>query len=206
LNNPTLTPGVPAQIRMLADLRDGGKFGASVNLVFRLHPWDRDESGYRDVLQGRPRTCVERPFAASNSQSVYESLPRPEDVLHYGALLQHADALVNVASTTSLDAIAVDCPVVNFAFDTVPVVPQASIGNYYGYAHYKPIVDSGAVEVAYTSDELAEALRNALVNRSAGTEARAAARRHFLHFEDGHNYRRVADRVWQVMRGRDARD
>jgi hypothetical protein len=204
LNNPTLTPGVPAQIQMLADLRDAGAFGGRPNLVFRLHPWDRDQSGYRDALQGRTRTSVERPFATSGRQSVYESLPRPDDVAHYGALLQHSDVLVNVASTTSLDAIAVDCPVVNIAFDTVPVAPESSIANYYGYAHYKPIVDTGAVDVAYSREALGDALRDALRHRGARAEARAAARHQFLHFEDGQSYRRIADRVLQSLRGLDA--
>jgi hypothetical protein len=195
LNNPSLTPGVPQQIALLVALRESGALGCQPNLVFRLHPWDAGDAAYRTALAGHARTCLDRPFLAPRPGSGFESLPRPDDVTHYGSLLRHVDVLINVASTTSLDAVAVDCPVVNIAFDTIDVAPEASVANYYGYAHYKPIVDSGAAVLALSKAALADALRLALRDRTVGAAARAAARREFLTFEDGAAHARVAARI-----------
>jgi hypothetical protein len=195
LNAPMYAPDNRGYIRLLRDAIASGAIDGRPGLVVRMHPFDRD-SRYDEAVAGHANVVLQRGFTLATAGSAFECLPRRADVRRYGALMRHADLLLNQASTTSLDAMATDTPVVNIAFDLTPTHADASIARVYGFTHYKRIVDSGAVRLAHSSDELFAMINDYLRDRSIDADRRAAARRDFLTYADGQAAERIASHVW----------
>jgi CDP-glycerol glycerophosphotransferase (TagB/SpsB family) len=194
LNNPSFNPQNALFITFLLDAVKTGAIRHSPNVVIRMHPWDR-ESNYADCVRKFQQVYLQRPFGVPDPASVYECIPARNEVLHYGALMTHADVVVNIGSTTSLDAIAADTPVVNISFDIEETTPELSAARFYDYSHYKPILESRAVRLADTRESFFAAMNAYLDDRSLDSSFRAKARRDFLTFEDGRNAERVAQAI-----------
>jgi hypothetical protein len=191
LGHPMYTPDNAHYIRLLLESIHDGSIHGKPSLVVRIHPWDR-WSDYEKGAEGYANVRIERPFGLSASESVFECVPTTADVERYGGLMAYADVLINVASTTSLDAVATDTPTVSLAFDMVSTHPDRSVSRLNEFTHYKPIVESRAVRVCHSQDDLFAVLNMYLADRDCDRDLRAAARRRFLTFDDGQNAERVA--------------
>jgi CDP-glycerol glycerophosphotransferase (TagB/SpsB family) len=194
LNNPIFNPQNPLYIRFLLEAVRRGAIQSEPNVVIRMHPWDRD-SNHEELVRSYERVYLERPFGVPDRQSVYECIPREDDVTHYGGLMCHADVVVNIGSTTSLDAIAADTPVVNIAFDIAATAAELSAARFYDYSHYRPIVTTRAVRLVDTPEAFYAAVNAYLADRGLDREFRRGARRDFLTFSDGGSAARVADAI-----------
>jgi len=197
LNAPMYAPDNPGYIKLLLDGIASGAIAGSPNLVVRMHPFDRD-SDYSPAIAGRSRVLLQRGFALATAGAAFECLPTHDDVVRYGALMVHSDLLLNQASTTSLDAMATGTPVVNIAFDLTPTHADISIARVYGFTHYKRIVDSGAVRLAATPEELFALMNLFLRDRSVDADRRATARDRFIGPGQGQAAVRIADAVEQL--------
>lgn len=194
LNNPSFNPQNPEYVRFLLEAVRTGDIAGKPNVVVRMHPWDRD-SNHETIVHRYDRAYIERPFGVPDPRSVYECIPSQEEVIHYGALMTHADVVVNIGSTTSLDAIAADTPVVNIAFDISETDPALSAARFYDYSHYKPIVDSGAVRLTWDRSQFFREVNAFLENPSIDADKRSVARRDFLTYTDGCSASRVAQAI-----------
>jgi CDP-glycerol glycerophosphotransferase (TagB/SpsB family) len=205
LNNPTLTPANPSFVAAVAGAARSTDDGRGANLVVRLHPWDRD-SDYEDFVRKNPHVRVEHAFGRPSSDSVFECLATREDVGYYGALITHADALVNIASTATLDAIAADRPAIHLAFDPHPVAPEESIARFCEFTHFHALIRTGAVALVRSEDELQPMIDAALARPEDAAAARAQARRQFLTYSDGRSGARVVDAIIGAGGARTDRD
>ena len=87
--------------------------------------------------------------------------------------MAHSDVVVNFASTTTVEAAIFDTPVVNIGFDDTPALPlPLSIGRYYQFEHYQPVVETGAARIAESVDDLVQAVRGYLANPDADAAGR----------------------------------
>lgn len=191
LNAPMYAPDNPGYLRMICEAIRSGAIAGQPNFIVRMHPFDRGES-YQAVLAPYPNTRLERPFRLASPRSVYECLPTRADVAYYGSLMTHADVLINQASTTTLDALVTDTPVVNIAFDLAPTHAETSIRRVYDFTHYRRIVDSQAVTLAHGPEQLFAELSKALTDPGAGRAYRAQALDQFVGASDGAAATRVA--------------
>jgi len=122
----------------------------SLKLVVRTYAKDR--FGVFDALkERRPDIIIPRVAWEPNFQT-----PLEEDQLFFTNLLRYCELGVNVASTISLELLMFDKPAINVGYNP----PGRNIypydyARFYQFEHYKPIVDSGAVEVAWTPAEMA---------------------------------------------------
>src|SRR5439155_12088299 len=102
--------------------------------------------------------------------------PTSGDRRHLAATLAHSNVIVNVASTTTLEACVFDTPVVNVGFDGEADLPlPLSVRRYYRYEHYQPVLRAGAVRVASDPAELIGAVRDYLACPERDRDARRAA-------------------------------
>jgi hypothetical protein len=120
--------------------------------------------------------------------------PLPEDGRLLTNTLLHAAVGINVASTVSLELCMFDKPVINVGYNPpgggrVPV----DFIRYYDYDHYRPVVQSGAVELARSEEELEAMLRRALAwPARLKSERRALVNAFFGDTLDGGAAHRVA--------------
>jgi CDP-glycerol glycerophosphotransferase (TagB/SpsB family) len=170
-------------------IRGGALNGAQ--LLVRLHPRD-DVDAYRDFA-GIADVIIEKPFR--ETVTVADGLAidvMPEHQRHLGDTLCYADAVVNVASTITVEACIFDTPVVNISFDGPGETPYVrSAQRYYSFTHYVNIMNRGAVRIAQTPDEMVSMVARYLAEPSLDADGRAQVVRDQCQFTDGHSAERV---------------
>ena len=178
-------------LRVLAAAMDSGQL-ANAQVLVRLHPRDEVEA-YRD-LTGLPHVIIEKPFR--DTVKVADGLAidvMPEHQKHLGDTLCHADVVVNVASTISVEACIFDTPVVNICFDGPGESPYVkSARRYYSFTHYLNITSRNAVRVAKSPAELVGAVAAYLADPSLDAAGRKQVVLDQCQFTDGRSAERVA--------------
>lgn len=168
---------------------------AGAQVLVRLHPRDEIEC-YREFA-GVPHVIVEKPFR--HSIAVADGLAidvMPEHQRHLGDTLCHADVVVNVASTITIEACIFDTPVVNIGFDGPAGEPYVrSATRYYSFTHYVNITNRRAVRVATSAAEMVESVARYLADRSLDAEGRRQVVLDQCQFTDGRSASRVTAAV-----------
>jgi hypothetical protein len=173
-------------------------------LVVRVHPinFRADHGGplieLRELAERYPHVRLDLPRVLS--QRLRCDLPA-EDGPHLGALLRHCDVLVNVFSTTTLEAFLLDRPVVMVAPDAAldaaagtadRAAAREAAGAWDEYAHMRDLVDRGAARIARSMPQLVELVRVYMDRPELDREQRLAAARAECGPVDGHAGERVA--------------
>ncbi len=178
---------------LVAGVRGGALAGAQI--LVRLHP--RDEMDAYQEFEGVPGVILEKPFR--DTVKVADGLAidvMPEHQRHLGDTLNYADAVVNVASTISIEACIFDTPVVNICFDGPEESPYVkSARRYYSFTHYGNITSRGAVRVAKSPDEMVALVADYLADPSLDRAGRKQVVLDQCQFTDG----RSAERVIQYV-------
>ena len=172
---------------LAASVQDG-TLGVDAQLLVRVHP--RDVSApYAGLHDGR-HVFVEKPFQrleGSPGLPEFDAFtPAADGRARLAATLAHSDVVVNFASTTTIEAAVFNTPVVNIGYDETPDLPlPLSIGRYYAYEHYQPVVETGAARVATSAADLVAAVRRYLTDPDADATARRELVRRCCGFTDG---------------------
>jgi hypothetical protein len=169
---------------MLLDMSDLG----SPQLLVRVYP--KDLTGRFNELKQRRKDIL---FPTIPWEPAFLT-PKYEDLYLLTNTIRHCAAGVNIASTISLELCMFDKPTINVGYDPPGMdIHPISFGRYYQFDHYKPVVDSGAVEVVYSERDMSTRLRLALTcPEQASHQRRAFLRRMFDETLDGHSGSRVS--------------
>lgn len=145
--------------------------GPEYRLVVRTYAKDRADV-FTALQQRRPDIIIPEVKWEKRYQT-----PLIEDQIVFSSLLRYCIAGINVASTISLELCMFNKPAINIAYDPPgkDIFPY-SYTRFYAFDHYKPIVDSGAVELAHNEDELMQLLQDTI----ATPEKRAAERKNLI--------------------------
>ncbi len=179
-------------LRALLSAIERGDLGEAQVLV-RLHPRDEVDA-YREFA-GTPRVIIEKPFR--DTVTVADGLAidvMPEHQRHLGDTLCHADVVVNVASTITIEACIFDTPVVNIGFDGPKESPYVrSARRYYSFTHYVNITSRNAVRVAWSPEEMVAWVGRYLNDRSIDAAGRRQVVLDQCQFTDGKSSARVVE-------------
>lgn len=177
-------------LRVLVQAIERGPLSGAQVLV-RLHPRDEVEA-YREFA-GVPHVIIEKPFR--DTVTVADGLAidvMPEHQRHLGDTLCHADVVVNVASTITIEACIFDTPVVNISFDGPEEEPYVrSARRYYQFTHYVNITNRQAVRVAESPGAMVEAVARYLADPTLDAEGRRQVVADQCQFTDGRSASRV---------------
>jgi hypothetical protein len=185
---PNHMPGEPQIVEGIADMLSEMTDLGRPQLLVRVYP--KDHSRRFEELKRRRHDIV-----FPDAQWVPQWLtPTESDNQMLTNTLRHADVGINVASTISLELCMFDRPVVNVAYDPPGMksirVPYA---RYYEYDHYRTVVESGAVDVARTPEQMRSQLRQSLIDPTARQlQRRLLMQRMFGDTLDGRSSERVA--------------
>jgi hypothetical protein len=182
-------PGEPDIVEDIADMLSEYPTAERPQLLVRVYP--KDQTGRFDELKAR-RSDILFPEVAWEAAWL---TPKFEDSCALVNTLRHCAVGINVASTISLELCMFDKPVINVGYNP-PSVPESelSYAEYYEFDHYKPVVESGAVTVALSSQEMKELISQALIDPSRASENRRnLITRMFGDTLDGRSGQRVAD-------------
>jgi hypothetical protein len=152
-------PGEPRIVQGIADIVRGMDDLGPPQLLVRVYPKDRTgrfeelKRAYPDILF--PEVPWEPAWLT----------PKIEDTPLLTNTLRHAALGINVGSTISLELCMFDKPVINVAYNPPGLnVEPVDYRRGYEFDHYRPVVESGAVVVAYTEAQMKTLLRRALTH------------------------------------------
>jgi hypothetical protein len=153
-------PGEPEIVEQIADMLK--TMESNPQLMVRVYAKDR--TGRFDELKKR-RPDILFPEVAWDAAWL---TPKAEDSYALVNALRHCALGINVASTVSLELCMFDKPVINVGYNPDSVGTDVlSYADYYEFDHFKPVVESGAVEVARSREEMALLIASALHNPGA---------------------------------------
>lgn len=171
-----------------------GELG-DIQLVVRPHPvHDKAEMaglfsgfGHRVVLQQAARA---------------QGLQNEMQIVDWVNTFRHADVVVNLSSTVTVDAALCDRPVVNLDYDPEPGQPNQRLVEDVNHlwTHFKPVAESGGVWLARTPDETAQAVRRYLCEPSLHREGRRRIVRLVCGEVDGRSGEKLAGAILEFAR------
>jgi CDP-glycerol glycerophosphotransferase (TagB/SpsB family) len=200
---PAINPDDPEILRQLAIALE--ERGALAQILARVHHQDSLER-YHGITHsnlafqvpgsiGRVLNASDAHLVSSGDKRLFE----PNFLEELRDTLLHSDVVLNTASTMSLDAIAMDKPVVNIAFDLEPKGYYKSCRRYYDFDHYQPIVESGATRIAKSFDEFVSLIMRYLDNPGLESLERSRLRNTMCYKLDGRSVQRVADSLFCIL-------
>ena len=181
-------PGEPVIVeRLAAMLREMKEFGPP-QLMVRVYPKDHSKR-FEEVAARNPDVLFpEIPWEPN------WLTPQVEDTYLLTNMLRHAAMGINIASTISLELCMFDKPVINVGYNPPGMdISPIDFARYYEFDHYRPVVQSGAVNVAWSEDEIRQMIIHALHNPTTfSANRRTLVENMFGHRLDGYSGTRVA--------------
>jgi hypothetical protein len=183
---PRIVEGIAAMVRSMPAPRP--------QLLVRIYP--KDQTGRFDEIKRRNPDVLFPPVPWEASWLT----PMPDDTPLLTNTLRHAAVGINAASTVSLELCMFDKPVLNVGYNPPGMdIRPWDYARFYKFDHYRPVVDSRAVSVAWSEPEMATLLANALAEPAQQSrERRALISTMFGTSLDGKCGERVADQLIQL--------
>lgn len=172
---------------------------AGVQVIVRPHPGFSTEGcvALKEIVARFPGVFVQ------SSERYWRKVPFMDEtgIVEWVNTIRHADVVVNLASTISVDASIFDRPVINVDFDPQPGRPNQRMVEEINreWNHWKPLAASGGVRNVRDMDELTAAVKSYLADPGQD----AAGRRWIVEYVagrvDGAAGRRIADVLLEVV-------
>lgn len=187
----------PAHAELIEDILKfrEEKIIENVNIFVRVHPKD-SVSLYEKIIEKNPRnfrieiagTQIKKDGAKGQKIQMDE-----EDIVNLKNTLMNIDVSINPFSTISLESMIFDKPVIN-----IGLIEEYRPALY--YLHYKPLLDSNSVRVAFDKKQLIEHINAYLENPKLDLENRKKIVNDFISFTDGLSYKRNVDFLDEILK------
>ncbi len=189
-------PDEPDIIETMLKWMDEGKFGLDdVRLVIRPYAGGRTKDREFDMqkfnrFEEHPRVrFYRREFWGDVEKSKY-----------FVNLLHHSDLVISIYSTAVLEAAIHDRPLLALSFDGYQVQPfERSIRRFEEFDHFKSVLDTGAVKVARSFDELFKMTDGYIKDPTLDGEKREILRNEICYKLDGQSSRRIYEGVMSMF-------
>ena len=188
----------------LAERIASGELG-SVQMLVRPHPI-HDNAEMKDLFAPfEPRVKLQQ--SPNAGKGVGERSQDEGQMREWINTFRHADVVVNLSSTVTIDAAIFDRPVVNLDFDPQPGQPDQQLVKEinHEWTHFKPIAESGGVYLVNDFDEMVEAIKVYLVKPELHREERRWMVEHVCGYTDGKCGERMAEGILDFLEMRKAR-
>ncbi|MEM7344833.1 MAG: hypothetical protein AAF485_11370 [Chloroflexota bacterium] len=192
-----LTPEEPALVAQMVTKMAQDDTLKDYWLIIRLHPLD--DWGRWDVVFKETDNVLYSNAWDTQPDKEGWTFSSPTDQSRLISSLAHAEACLNIASTASLDAAAVDCPVIGIEFTDEPDSPRDMLYHEYDTTHYKPLVDSGGLRLAHNWAELANLMKTAVTDRGKDQEKRMTMMTQECGPQDGQAGERVVNTIIEFL-------
>jgi len=166
-----------------------------VQMLVRPHPI-HDNAELHDFFDKfAPQVRLQQ--TPNAGKKIAERSQDKEQITEWVNTFRHADVVVNLSSTVTIDAAIFDHPVVNLDFDPQPgKSDQALIKDInHKWNHFQPIAESGGVWLVNNTDEMVGAVKNYLKNPNLHQAKRRWITQYVCGHLDGKCGERMADAI-----------
>lgn len=178
----------------LAERLARGELG-DVQLLVRPHPLFDNGEEARAFDRFGPDVRVQRTGQVGTPTAARSQ--READIVDWVNSFRHADVVVNLSSTATVDASICDRPVVNLDYDPEPGQPnQALVRDVnHRWPHFKPVAESEGLWLVDSPAAMVAAVRRYLATPELHREGRRWIARHVCGYVDGRSGERMAHAV-----------
>lgn len=199
------TGSAAVMINALTDAVADGRLPNDIHFVLRyrpatpkMAPGELHPSEYITVTQPcshyfRVKNCAQTPTKD------WEFSPQDVDLLAHSFFF--SEMLINTFSTITIDAAALDKPIIGIRYDAKPdCLPLHSVVKIHdAHDHYSELERAGAVRLVYSNDELIDAINFYLKHPETDREGRKRIVREQIEFTDGLSGKRAADFIHETL-------
>jgi len=174
-----------------------------VQLLVRPHPI-HDNAEMRELFYPyRPKVRLQE--TANTGKALTKRTQDELQIIEWVNTFRHADVVVNLSSTVTIDAAIFDKPVVNLDFDPQPgQADQQLIKDVnHKWDHFKPIAESGGVWLVNDFDEMVDAIQGYLKEPKLHCEKRRWMAEYVCGYLDGKNSERMANAIAEFVTSRE---
>jgi hypothetical protein len=175
-------------ISLLDQLLISGRLPSNLRLIVRFPPNDDVEvpSGFKNKI------IFQTPGKRFSQKRGTDWDMSAADFQELAETLQHCSLVISYSSTMVIDAAVFDKPIINLDFD-FPDLPSSHW--IYEVAHYRPVLESGAIRLVKNTDELVEWINRYLDNPAIDGPGRARLIQEQCGRIDGKAGKRVVDKI-----------
>ncbi|PWT80701.1 MAG: hypothetical protein C5B44_04960 [Acidobacteria bacterium] len=178
----------------LAERIQRGELG-DVQMLVRPHPIHDNAEMSSLFDRFAPRVVPQRTAEAGTALTA-----RSQDesqITEWVNTFRHADVVVNLSSTATVDGAIFDRPIVNLDFDPEPGGPKQALVKEvnHSWTHFKPVAESGGVWLVNDYTEMVEAIRTYLRTPQLHRERRRWLVEYVCGYIDGRSGDRMAEAV-----------
>jgi hypothetical protein len=190
LGSPNFIRGEHYGALLVAEAMERGELG-DAQLLVRPHPQHDDGRLGESFARFGPRVVLQQP--ADPAASLTARTQDERQIVEWVNTFRHADVVVNLSSTVTVEAAILDRPVVNLNFDPEPGSPLDALVKDVNlrWTHFKPIAESGGLTLVDDAPALLAAIRTYLERPELHRAGRRWIADHVCEFPDG----RCGDRV-----------
>lgn len=191
-------------VQQLARAVDLGQLPNDIHLLVRYRPEDLTVDTAPDTTHFKhSHITVTKPYSVAfktgRGKPDYEFTR--DDVNLMVNSLRYSAVVITTISTLTVDAVALDRPVLNVRFDVDQKTPAGSrVELFSHFDHYLALEKTGGVRLAHSFDELVAQLNAYLGNPRLDAEGRSKIRHDQIQFEDSGSGKRSADAILDVLR------
>ncbi|MGB7201861.1 MAG: CDP-glycerol glycerophosphotransferase family protein [Pyrinomonadaceae bacterium] len=167
----------------------------NVQLLIRPHPIHDNAEMHELFDRYSPNVRLQRTRNAG--KALNKRTQDETDINEWVNTFRHANVVVNLSSTVTIDAAKFDCPVVNLDFDPQPgQADQQLIKEVnHEWSHFKPIAESGGVWLANDFGEVETAIKTYLKDPALHREKRKWIVDHVCGYSDANCGERMAEAI-----------
>src|SRR3989338_2594868 len=177
-------------IDLLYDLNMQGKLGKKVSILVRFQPNDFIDE--KDIRL-RPHLIYDYPGTRFSSKRGVDWDMDSAEIAHLTDTLANMSLLISYASSIVVDAAIFNKPIININFEIKHQPSHKSPTRFHKMAHYKSVLNTGAIKMADSGADLAFWIRRYLAEPSLGAGARKALIRQQCQYTDGKSAERIAN-------------
>jgi hypothetical protein len=182
---------------LLKTIIEGKRLPPDLQVLIKCHPFD-DFKGYNELLNRFPVGIHRNSLNTLQSQEDWSptsfEMEASRDALYFCALN------INIFSTLTIEAAYFNKPIVHIAFDPLPIKNRIPCHEYYNLDHFKPIVDTGASILAYSCEEMFEAINKFIITPELLAEQRKMLVKKFVGREVGTASKAVTGELLQLFK------
>ncbi len=186
---------------------ESGRFVKPIQVLARFHPKypskGENLKGLKHIILDRPGTYfskdLERALDAP-STTTFQWTYTDQDIIYLANSLAHSSVVINTESTITLDAAALDRPIVWVGFDGYQKLEYwHSVIRNYSREHLLAALKTDGVLLAKNFDELVDWINLYINNPNNNSEGREKLREKIIYKTDGDSARRIADNILAMI-------
>lgn len=184
---------------ILLDAMKKGKFIEPFQLLFRFHPrrkFEKSKKMYIDYFDN-PLIKFDNPGGYHEIMKWY---PDRAQMLHLANTIKHSDVIINVASTTTIEAAILDRPVINMGFSSSePERFKHWVKDLTWKYHFRYVRERNCTHFARDPEDLVSAINRYLERPELHQEGRRHLAEDICYKLDGKAAERVADLIFKMI-------